>query len=348
MLLLTKASNSFVQPSANLIKLADKLAPRWRARFLAVIKTIKDQLTLKKVEELLSLGMIEEALVLSETAALQLGRLWGETFTLGADETAKLVADALNITIAYDVVNERALAEIRRNTLRLIRQFTDKQRLATREALQEGIRRGINPRDMAREFRGSIGLTENQVRAVNNYRRMLEELDSTALQRALRDKRFDRTVLRSIEEGRPLSQQQINTMTERYRSRYLKYRSEVISRTESLRAVHAGTDEMYQQAFDSGTLRPDAVIRQWDTSKDSRVRSSHRSMEGQRRLVGQPFITGLGNSMRYPGDPEAPPADSIQDRCAVTTRYKAPQVFKNFLYFFLKLLYNYARSYAKI
>lgn len=315
-------ANSFTQPSARLIKLANRMAPLWKARFLQVVKTIRDSNTLAQIEQLLLIGQETEALILSETAALQLGRLWGETFTLAADQTAKLVSDALNLTVNYDVVNERALAEMRRNQLRLIRQFTDKQRFATREALQDGIRRGINPRDMAREFRASIGLTDKQVRAVNNYRRMLGELDSTALRRKLRDGRFDRTVSRAIRDGKPLSRQQIDTMVGRYRERYIKYRSEVIARTESLRAVHAGTDEMYQQAFDSGTLRPDALVRVWDTSKDNRVRASHRAMDRQQRLVGQPFETGLGNLMRFPGDPEAPPADSVNDRCAVTTRYK--------------------------
>lgn len=318
-------AKSFVQPSSDLIALADKMAPKWRNRFLAVVKTIKDQLTINRIEELLLAGQIEEAIALSETAALQLGRLWGETFTLGADSTATLVADALNVTLSFDTVNERALMEIRRNQLRLVRQFTEKQRLATREALQEGVRRGANPRAMAREFRGSIGLTDRQVQAVNNYRRMLEELDSTAFSRKLRDRRFDRTLGRAIKEGKPLTDKQIDVMTGRYRSRYLKYRSEVIARTESLRAVHAGADEMYQQAFDSGTLRPDALIRTWDTSKDSRVRASHRSMDRQQKLVGQQFETGLGNFMRYPGDPDAPPADSVEDRCGITTRYKEPE-----------------------
>jgi len=315
-------AKKFIQPSGDLIKLADKMAPKWKSRFLAVIKTIQDANTLKRIEELMLLGQIEEALILSETAALQLGRLWGETFTLAADETAKLVRDALNVTLDFDNVNERALAEMRRNQLRLIRQFSEKQRLATRQALQDGIRRGINPRDMAREFRRSIGLTDRQVRAVNNYRRMLEQLDSTALRRKLRDARFDRTFARAIKEGKGLSSDQIERMVGRYRDRYIKYRSEVIARTESLRAVHAGVDEMYQQAFDSGTLRPDALVRQWDTSKDDRVRSSHRTMDRQKRLVGQTFETGRGNQMRFPGDPEAPPSESVQDRCAVTTRYK--------------------------
>ena len=326
-------AKSFIHPSSKLIKLADKLAPAWRERFLKVVKTIKSETTLARIEELLALGQIEEALLVTETATLQMGRLWGESFVIAGDETAKVIGNALNISVNYDVVNERALGEMRRNQLRLIRQFSEKQRLATREALQDGIRRGINPKAMAREFRGSIGLTDKQVRAVNNYRRMLEGTHPRlsvkaglreSLRRQLRDGRFDRTIQRAIFEGKPLSNQQINNMVGRYRSRYLKYRSEVIARTESLRAVHAGTDEMYQQAFDNGTLRPDTLIRKWDTSKDGRVRGSHRVMEGQTRHVGEPFVTGLGNIMRYPGDPEAPPADSVQDRCAVTTRYSEP------------------------
>lgn len=313
---------SFTDQHARLTQLADKMAPAFRARFVKIVRLIRDAQTLTAIENLIAVGRWADALVVVETAMLQMGRTWQEAFATAGDDTALLIGNALNITVNFDTMNDYALNAMRQNTLRLVREFGAEQRLATREALEDGIRRGINPRQMAREFRDSIGLTRRQVQAVNNYRRLLESLDRDSLRRLLRDRRFDRTVLRAIEEGRPLSGKQIETMVERYRARYLKYRSEVIGRTEALRSVHAGADAMYSQAIADGTLQADALVRQWKTSRDERVRGSHRGMHDQQRPVGQPFMSGTGSLLRFPGDPDAPPSDTVQCRCAVTTRYK--------------------------
>jgi hypothetical protein len=111
-------------------------------------------------------------------------------------------------------------------------------------------------------------------------------------------------------------------MVDRYRERYIKHRSEVIARTEALRAVHQGVDEMFEQAFEAGTLDPNELDREWDDSVDARVRHSHSFMNGQRRSVKEPFLSGNGNLIMYPGDPSAPASDSIQCRCAVVTNFK--------------------------
>lgn len=242
---------------------------------------------------------------------------------LSGDETALFLANSLRVNVNFDALNERAIQEMSQNKLRLVRQFSDQQRLSTREALEAGVRRGINPRDMAREFKNSIGLTQRQVQAVNNYRDMLIRGDREALRRELRDKRFDRTVDRAIRSGKPLSEEQIDRMVTRYRQKYLKYRAETIARTEALRAVHAGSDEMYAQAVENGTLQANALIQTWKTaSNKSNVRDSHKYMHNQKRGIGESFVSGKGNLLRYPGDPNAPGADTVQCRCAKTTRYK--------------------------
>ena len=207
-----------------------------------------------------------------------------------------------------------------RNTLRMVRGFSSEQRTVTRNALARGIREGLNPRDVARTFRDSIGLTKTQEQWVANYRRSLSTLDRDALSRALRDKRFDRTVAAAIADGRPLSTTQIEAMVKRYSERMVKYRSEVIARTEALRSVHQGTEAMYEQAIQNGELKADSLSREWNTANDERVRESHASMHGQVQPFGQPFVSGAGNLLNYPGDPEAPAEEVIQCRCVVGTR----------------------------
>ena len=156
-----------------------------------------------------------------------------------------------------------------------------------------------------------------------NYRRLLgrvSEGDSEALTRQLRDRRFDPTVRRAVAAREPLSQAQIDRMVERYRARYVKYRAEVIGRTEALRAVHAGNDEAYRQAIDGGAIDLDELQRTWVTARDERVRPTHRVAGGQVRGINEPFIVG-GAQLRYPGDPRGPAKETIQCRCALTTRF---------------------------
>jgi hypothetical protein len=50
------------------------------------------------------------------------------------------------------------------------------------------------------------------------------------------------------------------------------------------------------------------------------VRGSHRAMHGQTRGVDEPFESGAGFSLMYPGDVNAPPEETIQCRCTVGTR----------------------------
>jgi hypothetical protein len=220
----------------------------------------------------------------------------------------------------------RAVNAMRQNGLRLVSNFTDQQRRATNQALLDGIQRGANPREMARLFRDSVGLTPTQERWVRNYENALKTLDGDALRRELRDRRFDPSVRRAISEGKPLSQAQIDRLVNRYRERALKLRAETIARTEALRSVHEGTREMYRQALDTGTLQRDQLVREWQTAGDERVRdfgngaqTSHRSMHGQQRLIDEPFTSGVGNQTLDPGAFGVGYED-INCRCVVTTR----------------------------
>ena len=188
-----------------------------------------------------------------------------------------------------------------------------------RRALVAGTEAGVNPIAQARNFRAAIGLTETQLAAVDNFERMLREGSAEALTRELRDKRFDRTVARAI-AGDPLSEDQINLMTRRYRERYVKFRSETIARTEALRAVNAGSHEMIQQAVEAGKIDAAQITRQWNTSLDGRERASHAAMHLQPRGFGEAFTSGDGFALMFPGDPAAPAKETIQCRCAVTTR----------------------------
>jgi len=89
-----------------------------------------------------------------------------------------------------------------------------------------------------------------------------------------------------------------------------------------LSAVNQGVDNMYFQAISDGILDEDNMIQTWITAPDERVRGSHKPMHRQTRQMGEAFISGNGNSLRYPGDPESPVEERANCRCIKTTRFR--------------------------
>jgi len=319
----------FTDPHTRLLALAESLEPRFAREFIKVVEAIKRSTNLDRLAELLERGDVRGAIEQANRAALRLGNTWGEVYGVAGAQAAEQLERSLGVLVEFNRVHVRALSSITENSLRLVRALRNDQESVVRAILVDGTRRGLNPRAVAREFRDVIGLAPSQVRAVQNFRRALEELDSTALRRALRDRRFDSTIRRAIESGRSISPEQIDRMVGRYQERYIKYRAEVISRTETLRAVHEGTDELYRQAVGDGILAADELTRTWFPTPDGRTRGHHASMAGQERRLGEVFISGLGNALRYPADPRAPGEDSIQCRCSVTTEYTDTLVRQN-------------------
>lgn len=310
-----------VDPASRLLALISKAEPRIRSVFLRAVRNAKSQINLTDLADLIQEGRLEEAFLIAEAIPPALGASLAFTVIESGGNTATLITRVLGRPLTFDQTNHRAVNIMQQNRLDLISQFTQQQREATREAIVEGIRTGVGPREQARNFRDSIGLTSKQVRAVNNFKLLLENNSRMSLTRKLRDKRFDPTIIAAIDNDEPLSKTQINRMVTRYRERYLKYRSEVIARTEALKTVHQGSEEMYRQAFDSGALDPAKVVRSWVDADDTRVRHSHDGMGGQQRAVGEAFISDAGNFLQYPGDPSAPIEEIAQCRCVITTRF---------------------------
>lgn len=314
----------YTDPASRLFALIARAEPRVRNALYAAILAARDEKTLDELAALIEIGDFDGAIDrAAQVGAIRLAEAYAAVYTLSAQSTAQALQEALEIAVSFDQVNFRAVDQMQRARLNMIREFTAEQRLATRAALVDGVERGLNPRDQAREFRRSIGLTLRQERAVQNYRRLLSEGNSEALQRQLRDRRFDRTVARAIREGKPLTRAQIDRMVERYSERYVKYRSEVIGRTEALRAVHQGNVEMYQQAIDAGQVRQDQLVRTWVSARDERVRGSHMRLNGLERGFDETF-PGDEGEIRFPGDPDAPAAETVQCRCALSTVISGP------------------------
>jgi len=211
-----------------------------KTQFMAIVAQLQRENSLDDLAELIAKNDINGALELLDAAANRLANTINGIFLSSGASIMEALADKLDVVVSFDHVNNRAVQLMQANQLELVTNFTAEQRLATSEALTQGVADGLNPREMARAFRDSIGLTRNQVLAVDNYESMLENLDSSALLRELRDARFDPTIRSAIDDDRALSPSEIERMVERYRQRMLKYRANrgVAGSAPSVRRSH--------------------------------------------------------------------------------------------------------------
>jgi len=170
---------------------------------------------------------------------------------------------------------------------------------------------------------GLVGLTKADQRAVS---RALSELRSgdpvqmaNYLTRKTRDRRFDGIVRRAMRDGKPVQADQARKITGRMADRLLYRRGETIARTELLKGLHAAQNEGIMQLVDSGVIKQEQVTNEWDAANDPYTRDSHRAMDGQKRPLGEPFVSGLGNQLLYPGDTSlgAPAEDVVNCRCVL-------------------------------
>lgn len=280
---------------------------------------MRNQLDMKELEGMLAANRWNEALDTIIDEVDRLGAVAAAIFIGAGTDTEAFLRTAGVFGISFDSVNERAIRSMKLHRLSLIQNFAAAQREATRTALLDGLRRGLNPTTTARVFRDSIGLTPKQQAAVANYRRLLEEGNREALNRALRDRRFDASVRASVEGRRQLTQSQIDKMVSRYAVRYVDYRSRVISRTQSLRAVHEGNRELYRQALEQGKVK--TVTRMWHAQTgDGRTRLTHEDINEVEVKFDEPWVTIAGNRLMYPGDPAAPAEEIIQCRCSTSSK----------------------------
>lgn len=81
------------------------------------------------------------------------------------------------------------------------------------------------------------------------------------------------------------------------------------ARTAVTGAENAGRIDAYQRAEKMGI----DMVQEWRATLDMRTRHSHRQMDGEKQRVGVKFSNGC----EYPGDPNGPPWEIWNCRCAI-------------------------------
>lgn len=322
-------------PKVNLNKLIDAWDPILQKAFLDSIANIKDQAQIEQIAVAIRDGSLEaafKAVGINPVMFRPMDKAIQNAFEAGGNIVTSgfpMVGGPgeLRTIFQFDIRNPTAEAWLKEYSSSLVTEIVDDQRNLIRQALERGLANGENPRATAlnlvgrigpngKRSGGLIGLTSSQAEWVQNYADALASDSPTdALNYNLRDARFDAAVQRAADSGIPLTEDQIDTMTTSYTNRALKYRAESIARTESMAALHEAQGQAVDQAIESGEVDPENIEQIWRSTKDKRTRSSHRDMDGQTVKYGEMFISGLGNELAHPGDPNGAAEDVIGCRC---------------------------------
>lgn len=221
--------------------------------------------------------------------------------TLAPAVTAVAIKAGSEEVPSFDPTKSPVLAVERQS---FIQRFVEDAKLA----MLIGISAYVAVRTTRRLF-VNFGLTTAQEQAVTAYRNALETGSKRAIDTIFRDRRGDA----AIQSGRPLTAEQIDRMVATYRRRMLQARGKTLANIEGGRAWNVGRAEAVAQvaALYEGV---------WNTVGDDRVRASHVAMDGQVQPFGGVYTSGLGNMLKYPHDPSAPIADTINCRCWIEYR----------------------------
>jgi hypothetical protein len=318
------------QATERLEAAADRMEPRIAEAFLGALDRLRERMPVEEIAARLQAGGVEGVVELLPEDAIgndmqEVRAAITAAVVQGGEVAAEITPPAVGpqgrTDFVFNVANPRTQEMAERITSTRIREITQDVQDSIRETVTEGVTAGRNPRDTARTVRESIGLTRRQAQSVQNYRRALETGDADALRRELRDRRFDATVRRLI-DGQQVDQGKIDRMVERYRERLVRHRSEVIARTESTRAIQGGQKAFMEQQIEEGRIERRQLRRFWHTSRDEKVRSSHRqipSMNPNGVAQDEAFRTPLG-PLEFPGDPSGSAENTINCRCTIFSR----------------------------
>jgi hypothetical protein len=334
----------------------ERFQGRYREEFLRALDQLTADFAFEDIARMIEVGDIEgavQAVGLEPENFANVAAVTSTAVTAAGQETGKIIPVRQRgndkIKFVFRPGNPRAEAAVDMLNTGLMRglnggpAITEEGKRAVREHIRRGLQNGENPRKIARRMRGTwdkaagayrggmIGLTDTQARHVANAEAQLRSGDPTQLRkylgRKLRDKRFDRTVLKAIREGTPLSEEQIDKMVKGYTRKYVKFRSETVARDQALSALTEGQQQALDQAVQDGHVRNDEIVQEWRTAADDRVRNAHRAiprMNPGGKPRGEPFDTLLG-PLRYPRDPQGSRANTIQCRCALAPRIRRRQ-----------------------
>lgn len=281
------------------------LQPELARKMLAAFDVIRGALTEAELVRAINAGYVE-ALIDAVTQDRVIGpafmplRAQIDRATIEAGASWQKTLPARFMPAVFDVLNPRVLDAVKNLDTRVVQGLATEVRATVKAASTAGIELGWHPRKTARLVRDVIGLAPNQVNAIQNFRGMLEAGDRTALTRALRDRRFDKTLEKMLGAGgQGLQPAQIDKMTGAYQQRMIAFNTETHTRTIANDSQKLAQRLSWTDAGAQGFVDTSRLMRTWVSTGDDRVRPEHVEMNGESVPFDAPTFS---NGESIPGD----------------------------------------------
>lgn len=160
--------------------LAAKLEPGLAKAILDALTKQGQAVSLDALVAALESGDVGKVVALLDTPAVTAAfqaiaaPLQGAVYAGGALGAGAIATQVTGAAFVFDQLNPRLITWLQTYNLGLIREISQQTKEGIREYLIAGMNSGKNPKDVAREVKTVIGLTDRQSRAVFNFRRELE------------------------------------------------------------------------------------------------------------------------------------------------------------------------------
>lgn len=269
--------------------IADRLAPKLRAAFLAAIALIRSQATLPALAAAIEAGDL--AAILAATHVAQLPAALAPAVAVIEEvvtRAAEHIVTELAVDASFRLVNPLATAAARTQGARLVQSVTTETRDAIRALVGRAFPDAIAPRELATLIKPLIGLTKKQVHAVVNAQEAWRQAGLT---------------------GDALQKKVVA-----YAKQKLQERAVNIARTETIAAATNGQRAAWQGAVRAGLLDPSRTWRIWSAASDQRVCPICEGLDEQVVGFDEPFVTIDGDEVM------APPVHP-QCRCSVSLTF---------------------------
>ena len=251
-------------------RLADRLRPAARRRFMEAVQAARSRVDLRRLEAALADGrqgdverILSTALREDDLAAMAV--VLHYAYDRSGEVSAAQATAEFDALLTFDNADALALAWARENSGALIRDITSDQLAGIRAMLAETVDPATSTSvyDLARMLRGTVGLTERQRLAVVNYR--------------------------ASRLAAGMSQDRVRSSTAKYAEAKLRERAETIARTETIAAVNEGQAASWRQGERLGFFS--RMERVWIVTPDDRLCPLCQKMKGQRAPITGFFLT---------------------------------------------------------
>jgi len=312
------------KPTGPIVAVADKEMPLIKGRLLRAFRSLQKGVTIRGIMEswvrggdqgvmnYIRVERLEKALSGLLNIPFYAGYFAEKRnlkFLLGIQKAE--FKDELGFNLKFDGSNPEVESFLQATNLAFVGNVTNATRETIRSTISRAFVEGGNPRLQARQIRDSIGVLSQHEQAIRNFRLQLTERSNAPGGHAMRPahlRRLFESDKRSVRQhmlNGTFSQKHIDEMVDVYQDRLIDYRAEMITRTETLRAAHAGQQALWKQATDEGLL-PDTARRKWVFTKDERTRESHKAipkLNAHGVKVGEAFKTSFGPVFHPPAGP---------------------------------------------